>query len=88
VHKGNAICRAVGGIIFSRAAAVAESNDLLPPARTFPTVSGLRDRAASEIDKAAHPEIQKLRVYMAWMPRHPCNTDSPALMCGMLFLGA
>jgi hypothetical protein len=66
VHKGRAVCRAVGGIIFSRAAAVAESNDLLRPARTFPTVSGLRDRAASEIDKAAHPEIQKLRVHKAW----------------------
>jgi hypothetical protein len=88
VHKGRAVCRALGGIIFSRAAAVAESSDLLPPAHAFPAVSGLRDRAASEIDKAAHPEIQKLRVHMAWMPRHPCNTDSPALTRGMLFLGA
>jgi hypothetical protein len=78
----------VGGIIFSRAAAVAESSDLLSPARAFPTAGGLRDRAASEIDKAAHPEIRKLRIHKAWMPRPPCNTDSPALTRGMLFLGA
>jgi hypothetical protein len=77
VHKGRAVCRAVGGITFIRAAAVAESSDLLPPARAFPTAGGLRDRAASEIDKAAHPEIQKFRIHKAWMPRPRATPTVP-----------
>jgi hypothetical protein len=82
VHKGRAVCNAVGGAIFGRLAGVAEPTGRLHPARAFPTVSGVHDRAPSEIDKTPEPPPE------SWMPCNPRESDSAARTRGILFLAA
>jgi hypothetical protein len=80
VHKGRAVCSAVGETVFGRVAGVAEPIGHLHPACAFPTVSGVPDRATSEIDKTPEP------IPEPWMPRNPGASNSPAR--GIPFLAA
>jgi hypothetical protein len=83
VHKGRAVCSAVGEAIFGRlAAAVVEPIDRLRPARAFLTVSGMPGRATSKIDKIPKP------IREPCMPRAPRRIDSPAQMREILLLAA
>ena len=82
MHKGRAVCNAVGEAVFGRPAGVAEPTGHLHPARAFPTVSGVPDRAPSEIDKAPEP------IPEPWMPRNPRESDSPTRTRGVSFLAA
>lgn len=93
MHKGRAVCSAVGEIIFDHPAAMVEPIDRLRPARTFLMVSGTRDCATSEIEQILRSKISKTRIpkskiCKAWMPRHPRKIDSPAQMRATLLLAA
>jgi hypothetical protein len=57
VHKGRAVCSAVGGIMFGGPAAMVEPIDRERMARAFLTASGTRARAASEIDRISKRKI-------------------------------
>ena len=80
MHKGRAVCCAVGEADFGRLAGMGEAFDHLHPARARLTVSGVRDRVPSETDNPPEP------IPEPWMPRHPRDSDSPAHMRGFLFL--
>jgi hypothetical protein len=82
VHKGRAVCNAVGEAVFGRLAGVAEPTGYLHPARAFPTVSGVPDRATSEIGKTPEP------IPESWVPRNPRASDSPTRTRGISFLAA
>jgi hypothetical protein len=57
MHKGRAVCRAVGGIIFGRPAAMVGPINRVRVARAFLTARGIRDHATSEIDKILKRKI-------------------------------
>jgi len=71
VHKGRAVCSAVGETVFGRVAGAAEPIGHLHPACAFPTVSGVPDRATSEIDKTPEP------IREPWMPRTRARAMAP-----------
>ena len=56
MHKGRAVCSAVGGIMFGRRAAMVEPGDERM-ARAFPTAGATRDHATSAIDKIPNRKI-------------------------------
>ncbi len=59
MHKGRAVCSAVGRIMFGRRAAMVEPIDHERMARGFPTASDTRDHATSAIDKIPELKIDR-----------------------------
>lgn len=60
MHKGRAVCRAMGGVMFCRPAAVIELIDRKRAARAFLAATAARDHATSAIDKIPNRKIDRL----------------------------